>query len=458
VESGQNGVKPVVLTKSTRGDVMNSQWSATESTPAAGVVPPAAVGHLGAHHIAFREALLVAIAAGLGYGFDAYAVNIFGMLGPLIAKDLNITVKTIGLIGSIFLVGYTVGTLGFGMLADRIGRRDALGWSIILYGITTALGGLTSNLFAFAGLRFLTGVGGAGELAVGAPYTAEMWPARVRAVGTGGIMFSLYSLGYIVAAIAALVIVPRFGWQWTFIFAIVSAVLVFLLRRMIQESVRYRRARAELEAQIREEGTLYPRVRIWSIPGAKRRILIGWLLYVANACGYWGITVFLTTFMVRKFHVAPATAIYYALLFYVVQFFLSYVGTALADLVGRRPAGILGALIMIGCTLEASTTNSLQGFLIFGAVMVGMLGWLWGVGDTYLSEFFRTTLRGTGFGIMVGGGRAVSIAAPFLVGWGIAVLGPTIPFMATAALWVLTIIGYVLGPETYGRELEEVQL
>ena len=112
--------------------------------------------------------------------------------------------KTIGLIGSIFLIGYTIGTIGFGFLADRIGRRDALGWSIIIYGLTTALGGISTNLYIFTFLRFLTGIGGAGELAVGAPYTAEMWPKKVRAIGTGGIMFSLYSAGYILAAACAL--------------------------------------------------------------------------------------------------------------------------------------------------------------------------------------------------------------------------------------------------------------
>jgi putative MFS transporter len=140
---------------------------ATAQQSVGGVNPtePGASG--GAHvHIPFKAALLVALAAGLGYGFDAYAVNIFGMLAPTLAKDLDVTMETIGFIGSIFLVGYTIGTIGFGILADRIGRRDALGWSIILYGITTALGGMTSNVIAFTGLRFLTGVGGAGELAV----------------------------------------------------------------------------------------------------------------------------------------------------------------------------------------------------------------------------------------------------------------------------------------------------
>lgn len=415
----------------------------------------APIGHI---HVPIREALLVALAAGLGYGFDAYAVNIYGMLGPTLAHDLNVSIKTIGLIGSIFLVGYTIGTIGFGYLADRIGRRDALGWSIILYGLTTALGGLSTNLYIFTFLRFLTGIGGAGELAVGAPYTAEMFPKKVRALGTGGIMFSLYSAGYIFAAICTMFIVPRYGWQWAFGFAIIPAILVFMLRRVVQESVRYKHARAEVERLVEVEGTRRPRISIWSIPGAKKRIFIGWLLYVPNACGYWGITVFLTTFMVQKFHVTPTDAIFYAMCFYVVQFFLSYIGTGLSDLLGRRPAGILGALIMMGCTVVASRTEDFNTFLAFGAVMIGMLGWLWGVGDTYLSEFFRTTLRSTGFGIMVGGGRVASIFAPYLVGWGIAEFGPSIPFLATAVLWVGTIIGYAIGPETSGKELEEVQL
>lgn len=426
-----------------------------------GQTPTPVPVHTSHIQIPFRAALMVAIAAGLGYGFDAYAVNLLGMLGPILVKDLNITVRTFGLIGSIFLVGYTIGTIGFGWLADRIGRRNTLGYSILMYGTTTALSGLTTNVPLFTLLRFLTGIGGAGELAVGAPYTAEMWPAKIRALGTGGVMFSLYSAGYILAAIAALFIVPRWGWQWTFIFAIVPAVLVFVFRRLVQESVRYKLAREEIDRREKEDQIQHQHIHmfnIWRIPGAPKRIVIGWLLYVPNACGYWGITVFLTTFMVKKFGVSTTDAIYWAMIFYIVQFFLSYVGTGFSDFAGRRTAGIVGALIMIGCTIAASTTNSFDTFLIYGAVMIGMLGWLWGVSDTYMSEFFHTTRRGTAFGLMVGGGRVASIFAPFLVGIGIAAYGPTIPFLATAALWILTIIGYSMGPETAGRELEEVQL
>jgi putative MFS transporter len=413
---------------------------------------------LAGQKIPFKQALLVALAAGLGYGFDAYAVNIFGMLSPIIGKDLHISVREIGMIGSIFLIGYTLGTVAFGYLADRVGRRNALRFSILLYGLTTVLGGVASSLYVITGLRFLTGIGGAGELAVGAPYTAEMWPPKYRALGTGGIMFALYSLGYIVAAVASLAIVPVYGWRWAFIFAAVPAGLVFWLRNVVQDSPRFKEAQDEMERIVAIEGVRRPRENIWKIPGAMRRITIGWMLYVANTCGYWGITFFLTTFMVTKFKVSVSEAVFYAMLFYVAQFFLSFVGTGFSDWVGRRPAGIIGALIMIGCTVLATTADTLTGFLVYGAMMVGMLGWLWGVGDTYLSEFFRTSLRGTGFGIMVGGGRLVSILAPMMVGWGIAEYGPTGPFLATSGLWVLTIFAYLMGPETAGRELEDIQL
>jgi MFS transporter, putative metabolite:H+ symporter len=436
--------------------------------------------------VPFKDYFMVSLASGLGYGFDAYAVNIFGIILPAITASLGASASLMGLIGSIQLVGYTIGTVGFGIAADRFGRKDTLGASILLYGATTTLGGLSHNVAFFAAMRFLTGVGGAGELAVGAPYTAEMWPRKVRAIGVGGVIFSLYSLGYILAGLAALYIVPRFGWEWTFIIAIVPAIAVFLLRMLLQESVRYVIANTEdkFEAaraleQAQAGGGSHARTqsvrtveqrfgrggraggggrqRFWTIPGVKRRIGIGWLIYTANAVGYWGLTVFLTTFMVDKFGASPTEAIQYAIMFYVAQFFFCYIGTGLADWIGRRPSGTVGAVVMIVSTVLAANAGSLSTFLVFGAVMIATLGWLWGVGDTYLSELFPTSIRGSAFGVSVGGGRLLSIFAPFLVGAGIdAFGGATVPFLISAGLWVLTIIGYLLGPETRGRELEEI--
>jgi putative MFS transporter len=397
----------------------------------------------------FKQALFVAVTAGLGYGFDSYAVNIYGLVLPEIKKTLHITTAQAGYIGSIFLVGYTIGTIGFGLAADRWGRKATLGASILLYGVTTALAGLTTNVATFTGLRFLTGVGGAGELAVGAPYTAEVWPAKTRAIGVGGVIFSLFSLGYVLAAGVALALVPRFGWQSAFIVAIVPALILFLVRQGITESHRYTAVQATVQA-----GAAKP--KLWHLPGIRKRLIIGWLIYTANAVGYWGMTLFLTTYIVQRFHASSIDAIRYALVFFLLQAVFVFLGTALADWIGRRPSGIVAALIEIVSTVLAVTSDSQSRYLLFGAVSIATLGWLWGVGDTYIAELFPTVLRGTGFGIAVGGGRVVSIAAPTVIGWGITHYGLQAPYLALSGLWVLTLIGYVAGPETKGRELEEL--
>ncbi len=87
---------------------------------------------------------------------------------------------------------------------------------------------------------------------------------------------------------------------------------------------------------------------------------------------------------------------------------------------------------------------------------IATLGWLWGVGDTSIAELFPTILRGTGFGIAVGGGRIVSIAAPTVIGCAIMQYGLQTPYLALAGLWVLTLFGYLLGPETKAKELEDL--
>jgi putative MFS transporter len=196
--------------------------------------------------------------------------------------------------------------------------------------------------------------------------------------------------------------------------------------------------------------------QLWHLPGVRRRLVAGWLIYTANAVGYWGMTLFLTTYIVKRFHASPIEAIRYALVFFLLQGVFAYLGTALADWVGRRPSAILAALIEVASTVLAATSDSLAEYQVFGAIAIATLGWLWGVGDTYIAELFPTVLRGTGFGIAVGGGRIVSIAAPTVIGWAIMPYGIQTPYLALAGLWALTLIGYLLGPETKGKELDDL--
>src|SRR5690606_2733885 len=104
----------------------------------------------------------ITLAATLGYLFDAYAINIYGMTLALIAIEYNASLQTMGIIGSIFLAGYMIGSFAFGMLGDRFGRKKTLGFSIFAYGSVTALTGFAANPIQFAIGRWPDPIGWSG--------------------------------------------------------------------------------------------------------------------------------------------------------------------------------------------------------------------------------------------------------------------------------------------------------
>ena len=96
----------------------------------------------------------VTLAASLGWFFDAYVITIYGLTIPLIAADFQVATNLLsGLVGSIFLVGYTIGTIAFGVCGDRFGRRIMLGISVIGYGVVTALTALAGGVGSLAAFR-----------------------------------------------------------------------------------------------------------------------------------------------------------------------------------------------------------------------------------------------------------------------------------------------------------------
>jgi len=170
--------------------------------------------------ISLSARMLVTIACGLGLFFDSYASVIYAVTVPLMSKDLHISTTTLaGFVGSIFLIGYTVGTIVFGMLGDRFGRRLTLGASIVSYGVATAAVGAASSIGAIAVLRALTGIGGAGELSVGFPYVAEVWN-RVRRCKAIVFTYTFWHLGYFFTIFVFEALVPYFGWRSAYVFAL----------------------------------------------------------------------------------------------------------------------------------------------------------------------------------------------------------------------------------------------
>src|SRR5262245_39147702 len=89
----------------------------------------------------------VTLAASLGWFFDAYVITIYGLTVPLIAVDFNVPTNVLsGFVGSIFVAGYTIGTIAFGVCGDRFGRRIMLGVSVVGYGVVTALTAVAGSI------------------------------------------------------------------------------------------------------------------------------------------------------------------------------------------------------------------------------------------------------------------------------------------------------------------------
>jgi MFS transporter, putative metabolite:H+ symporter len=395
--------------------------------------------------------------------FDAYVVNIYSFVLPLIAVTFAMSTTAQGVVGSIMLLGYAIGTFGFGWAADRFGRKDTLGVSILAYGVTTAASGLAPGTVLFGALRLLTGVGGAGELSVGVPYTAEIWPRRTRATGTGGVIFSLYAVGALLALLASLVLAPTYGWRATFVFALVPAIGVFWLRRKLTESLPFLRARERAQELAASSpalpGATGRRDRIREILADRRlrkRLLVASLIFIGNAVGYWGFLVFLQKYMIGEFKLSFRDSLAFTTIFYAAMTAWPFAGAFLADRIGRRPAGILGAVVLAAGSLVAFSTHSLPVYIVAQVFGIGCLGWTWSVGETYVAELFPTRLRATGFGLGVSIGRIPAIAGPLVTGIMASQIGIANVARWFALIWVFLIVGYLIGPETKSRSLAEL--
>jgi MFS transporter, putative metabolite:H+ symporter len=409
-------------------------------------------------HRISKAAFIVALSAGLGYMFDAYVVNMFSFVLPLIKADFKASATTLGWVASILLFGYMIGTFLFGYLADKWGRKPALNLSIVTYALTNAAAGAMPGVASFAALRFMTGLGGAGEIAVGVPYTAEVYPTRKRAFGCGGLIFSLYGVGALIGLGVALGFAQQVGWRWTFYLSLVPAAFVLLLRRALTESERFQQAKQKHDAESAQEGG-FARAQVGEIlhtPELRRRLIIASMIFTANAVGYWGFLVFLQTYMITQFHLTFRHALAITMIFFGAMVVWPWIAAWLAERIGRRPTGVIGGVCLAAGSIIGFSTHSLGVFIAAQVFGIGMLGFTWSVGLTYVAELFPTRLRGTGFGLSVAIGRLPAIAGPVLTGTLISSVGLGTIAKIFAALWLLYIIGFIIGPETKGRQLEEI--
>ena len=145
-----------------------------------------------------------------------------------------------GIIFSIFLIGWAIGGVLFGVLADRFGRTRTLVFTILIYALFTGMAALSANWWQLALYRFLTALGIGGEWAAGAALVAEVWPEEQRAKAAG-ILQSAWAAGFFIAALVNL-LMRESGWRPIFLVGIAPAMVALFVRLWVKEPERWVKA------------------------------------------------------------------------------------------------------------------------------------------------------------------------------------------------------------------------
>lgn len=192
-----------------------------------------------------RGAMMVLLAAFLGWMFDGLEMGIFPLVSRPSLMDLipNATEKDIGywhgIVDALFLGGAALGGLVFGYLGDKIGRVRAMSLSILVYSLFTGFCYFAQAPWQIGALRFIAAVGMGGEWSLGVALVMEVWPAKARPM-LAGIIGAASNVGFLlIGFIAFLFPVNHENWRWIMLAGAAPALLTFLIRLFVPESEKW---------------------------------------------------------------------------------------------------------------------------------------------------------------------------------------------------------------------------
>ena len=418
------------------------------------------------------------IAANLGWlfdGFEAYAL--FLTVGPAMRTLLDPSQfpqipAYAGTVVAITLLGWGIGGLCGGILADYIGRKRTMIYAILAYSLLTGLTALSFDWISFALLRFLVGMAIGSEWATGSSMMAELWPQHARGKGAGLMQCGL-GLGFFLASFVWLYVgsLGPSAWRYMFLIGILPALLTLWIRGSIEESRAWQEVDARRrQARGRREGgtqlgaeeralTRFTVADLFADPQTRRRTILLFLMSLATTLAWWGISSWVPPYIASVAGKAGLPAqqwASYAGMAYNVGAILGYVGFGfLADAIGRKPVTMFyyAAAFLLTPALFL-WTQDLHLLLLVAAVnglfTLGQYCWM----PVWLPELFPTRSRATGIAFAFNAPRFIAFLGPLFAGTLIVTFGG---YSRGALIFSLIyILGFVVAPflpETKGKPL-----
>jgi MFS transporter, putative metabolite:H+ symporter len=450
--------------------------------------PPTAAGAAEAVH-ARMEALPLSrwhlkarIIVGSATFFDAVDTVAIGLVLPVIGQAWHLMPGEIGWLISGGFLGQMIGAIGFGRLAERIGRISTIMITTAIF----ALGGIASAFaVGFASmivLRMLQGLGLGAEVPVAAAYINEIAPAKKR--GSFVLLYEfVFAVGIVVAGLVGRWAIPAWGWQSLFLIGSVPPLVALFFMRMLPESPRWltRRGRtseaeaavSRIEQEIRASGQQIslPQAVAPSGPAGsgtwgelfspryRARTLLIWTIWITIGFISWPLTIWLPTIYRNVYKVSLEQALNYGMINNFIIMVATLSCALLIDRTGRR-AWFTGAFTLAGAALcllgvlGASSAESvfvLTGLTLFGITSLNLAIYL------YTPELYPTRLRTQGVGVALAWSRVAAMIAPPVIGWGMANNGLASVFAGLGVISLAAALATgLLAIETRQRVLEEV--
>jgi putative MFS transporter len=404
--------------------------------------------------------------------FDGFDIQMMGFALPGIIGEFKLTPGQAGFLASSVFTGMLLGGIIVGTLADSIGRKNALIFAIVTYGLMGLCAGLAPSYESLVAIRVVQGFGLGAEVPLVFTYLSEFLPARRRGMLIASIV-AFWQASSFGAALLAIYVIPIYTWRGMFLIAAipVAVLLVFVLR--MPESIRFLLLRGrtkEAEAIVRRFSdvdpsgievavTVHAKLKDLASAGYLRTTAALWLMQFCGGAVFIGMLVWLPSIFVKMGFSLVRSFIYTAAIT-ASGALGNVVGGGLLDRIGRRPtlggAFIVGGVLMLAWGYAATETALLvlgcaTTFFAFGAAGGPLFA--------YTSEVYPTRFRATGTGWAAGWQRVGGIVAPMALGYILANGGGNFLFFAvlSATLLIGGLAMLLLGYETRGRSLEQIQ-